>query len=58
MKIIKISNDDFETIKYLYNDFYKIYGDENTIWSFDDLDEMRKMGQEFMEIFSSHIIEK
>lgn len=53
MKTIQISQKEFQKMHQLYRDFYEIYGDEEkTIWSLDDLDEMRKMGQEFMEIFA------
>ncbi|HLD38500.1 MAG TPA: hypothetical protein VJA20_03595 [Candidatus Nanoarchaeia archaeon] len=38
----------------LYKDFYEIYGNKKTVLELDDLDEMRKTGQEFMEIFMNN----
>lgn len=52
MKKIQISQKNFQKMSELYDAFYEIYGNKNTIWSLDDLDEMRKMGQEFMDIFA------
>lgn len=55
METIKISKKDFKKLSGLYKDFYEIYGDEETTWKLDDLDEMRKTGQEFMEIFMNNL---
>lgn len=56
MKTINVSNNNFGKMRRLYNEFYEIYGSqEATKWDLDDLDEMRKIGQEFMEIFSVHL---
>ena len=52
MKNIEITQKNFQEMSKLYDDFYKIYGNKNTIWSLEDLDEMRKIGQEFMDIFA------
>ena len=52
MKTIQISQKNFKKIFQLYNDFYEVYGDENTVWDIDDLDELRQIGQEFMDIFA------
>lgn len=52
MKTIQISEKNFKEMRWLYREFYEIYGDEETIWRLEDLDEMRKIGQEFMEIFT------
>lgn len=52
MKILKIPERQFKEMLRLYDDFYEIYGNEKTVWSLDDLDEMRKIGQEFMDIFA------
>lgn len=52
MKTIQISEKEFKEMLWLHKEFYEIYGDkEKTVWSLDDLDEMRKIGQEFMDIF-------
>lgn len=36
----------------LYDYFYEIYGDSETIWNLDDLNEMRRVGQKFMDAFA------
>ena len=52
MKNIQILQKEFRKMSELHDDFYEIYGNENTVWSLDDLDEMCKIGQEFMDIFA------
>ena len=54
METIKISKAKFKKLSELYKNFYEVYGDEKTIWELDDLEEMRKIGQEFMEIFTKN----
>ena len=49
---IKISQKRFQEMERLYNEFYEIYGNEETVWDIDDLDTMREIGQEFMDIFA------
>jgi len=51
MENIKISKQNFKKLISLHKGFYEIYGDEGTTWDFDDLNEMREIGQEFMDIF-------
>jgi len=51
MKNIKISKQIFKKLMDLRKFFYEIYGNEKTVWDFDDLNEMREIGQEFMDIF-------
>lgn len=51
IKSIKISEKDLKELNKLYKDFYKIYGNENTVWDIDDLNSMMQIGQEFMEVF-------
>ncbi|MBA4319182.1 MAG: hypothetical protein C0412_12345 [Flavobacterium sp.] len=51
-KIIKLSQKDFKTASNLYKEYYEIYGDKDTVWELEDLDAMREVGQEFMEIFA------
>ena len=51
MKTLQISERDFKKMCKLHRIFYEIYGDENTVWKFDDVEEMRRLGQEFMWIF-------
>ncbi|KKP70976.1 MAG: hypothetical protein UR69_C0002G0143 [Candidatus Moranbacteria bacterium GW2011_GWE2_35_2-] len=52
METIKISGKKFQEMSKLYDNFCEIYGDEETIWNIDDLEEMREIGQEFMNIFA------
>lgn len=52
MKALQVSESNFKKLHKLYKDFYEIYGNENTVWDFDDVEEMRQIGQEFMEIFA------
>ncbi len=52
MKTIQISKKDFKKMSELYDGFYEIYGNRNIVWDLDGLDEMRKIGQEFMDIFA------
>jgi hypothetical protein len=52
MKIIKISQKNFKEMSDLYNSYREIYGDENTVWDMDDLEGMREIGQEFIELFA------
>lgn len=54
MRTIQISKKDFEEMKKLYDDFYKIYGNRNTVWDLEDLDDMRLIGQKFMGIFMNN----
>ena len=56
MKTIQVSEKKFKEMSWLYKEFYGIYGNEKTVWSLDDLNEMRKIGQEFMEIFTVNLI--
>ncbi len=51
MKTIRISQKKIQKMSKLYDNFYEIYGNEETVWNIDDLEEMRKIGQEFMNIF-------
>lgn len=55
LKIIEIPQKDFKEMKSLYREYGKIYGNENTVWDFEDVDGMREIGQEFMEIFFANI---
>ena len=52
MKNIQISEKKLKNMKKLYDYFYEIYGNEDTVWNLDDLDDMRRLGQEFMNIFA------
>jgi len=52
MKTIQMSEKNFKKMRRLYDDFYETYGDEETVWDIDDLDAMREIGQEFMDVFA------
>ncbi len=52
MKTIQIPQKQFQKMSELYDNFYEIYGNKNTVWDLEGLDEMRKIGQEFMDIFA------
>jgi len=42
----------------LYKEYSELYGDENTSWDIDDLDNLRQIGQEFMVIFANYFEDK
>lgn len=52
MKKILVSQKDFKKMSKLYEGYYEIYGNEKTVWNIEELEEMRKIGQEFMDIFA------
>ena len=52
MKKILVSQKDFKKMSELYDDYYEIYGNEKTVWNIEELEEMRKIGQKFMDIFA------
>ena len=52
MKKIQISQTNFNEMSKLYDEFYKIHGDEDTMWELEDLEYMCQIGQEFMDIFA------
>lgn len=54
MKNIQISERKFKQVQQLYKEYSELYGDENTVWDIDDLDGLRQIGQEFMEIFADY----
>ena len=49
-KKITILQKDFEEMEGLYDSFYEIYGNRNTVWDLQDLDEMRIIGQWISDI--------
>ena len=57
MKTLQVSERNFKLMKTLYDEFCEICGDENAEWKFDDVNAMREIGQEFMEIFSGYLTE-
>ena len=58
-KIIKLTKKEYELSKKLIKEYNKIYGDPNeTIWDIDDLEELRKIGQKFINIFKKHLSKK
>ncbi|MDP2840699.1 MAG: hypothetical protein Q8O17_00250 [Candidatus Methanoperedens sp.] len=52
MKNLQISEKKFKQTQQLYKDYSELYGGEDAVWDIDDLDELRQIGQEFMEIFA------
>ncbi len=52
MKNIQMSQKKLNKMRKLYDYFYEIYGDSETIWNLDDLNEMRRVGQKFMDAFA------
>ncbi|GAB4339545.1 MAG: hypothetical protein OHK0038_18700 [Flammeovirgaceae bacterium] len=56
MKTISLSDEDFKKLVELWIEHDKIYGDENeTVWSFDDLESLRQIGTEFISILSVYL---
>jgi hypothetical protein len=55
MKTINLSDEDFEKLVQLSAELDKIYGDENTTWNFDDVDDMRQVGTEFIWLLSKYL---
>lgn len=56
MKIIKISKKEYGYFKNLIKEHDKIYGDiETTKWGIEDLEELRKIGKEFIDFFRKHL---
>lgn len=52
MKTIQMPQKDLRKMFQLRKSFYDVYGNDKTVWSLDDLDEMRTIGQEFIETFA------
>jgi NACalpha-BTF3-like transcription factor len=58
MKTIQIKDADVENLKKMAKTFFDIYGDENDEdrkWSFQDVEDMRSIGQEFIELVMSYL---
>lgn len=56
MKTIHLSDEDFEKLQHLVKEHDIIYGDENeTVWSFNDLEDLRQIGTEFISILSVYL---
>lgn len=54
MEIIKISKKEQNYFRGLIQEHDKIYGDaKTTIWNIDDLEELRKIGEEFINFFKT-----
>lgn len=58
MKNLQISEKKFKQMQRLYKYYSEIYGDENTVWNIDNLNELQEIGQEFMLIFSKYLKDK
>lgn len=56
MKTINLSDKDFEKLVKLASEHDEIYGNENeTVWDFDDLENLRQIGTEFISILSVYL---
>lgn len=56
MKTINLSDEDFEKLIKLSLEHDKIYGDENeTVWGFDDLENLRQIGTEVISLLSFYL---
>ena len=58
MNAITISPKKIKKLILLSKCYNEIYGDENTVWDFDDVEQMRKVGDDFMEIVLKQIYKK
>ena len=56
MKKINLSDEYFEKLLKLSSEHDEIYGDENeTIWDFQDLENLRQIGTEFISLVSVYL---
>lgn len=56
MKTIKITDKEYGFLKNLVKEYNKIYGDvRKTVWNIDDLERLRKIGEEFMDILRKYL---
>ncbi len=58
MKTIQFEDSDIENLKKMAKIFFEIYGDENDEdrkWSFQDVEDMRSIGQEFIELVMCYL---
>lgn len=55
-KIIKLTKKEYRLSKGLIKEYDRVYGDRNeTIWDIDDLEELRKIGEKFINIFIKYL---
>ena len=58
MKTLSLSDKDFEKLVKLSLEHQAMYGDENeTVWDFEDLENLRQIGTEFISIISVYLKE-
>ncbi len=55
MRTIVLTHDDYKQLLNLIEEFWNIYGDRDTVWSFEDLNGLREIGQEVIFLVSSSI---
>jgi hypothetical protein len=56
MKTINLPDEVFEKLVKLSSEHDEIYGNENeTVWSFEDLESLRQIGTEFISILSVYL---
>lgn len=56
MKTIKVTSKDRELLKKLIKAYNKIYGNpKTTIWDIQDLEELRRIGEEFIRLTKKYL---
>ena len=55
MKTIKISEKKYKELESLYKEFDEVYGDEDSVWDLEDLDALREIAQEFMNVVAASV---
>lgn len=56
METIKVSKKEHEQLSRLVKSYDEIYGDPNsTVWNIDDLEELRRIGEEAINIFRNRV---
>jgi len=56
MRTIKIAEKEHEQLKKLIRSYDEIYGDsETTIWNIDNLEELRKIGEEVLDVIRKRV---
>ena len=56
MAIIKITKKEHDLLKNLIKEYDRIYGNpKTTVWDIDDLEELRKIGEKFINIFRKNL---
>ena len=56
MKSIIFTADEITNLQKLVSDFNSYYGDENTVWNFDDLENQRQITVEMVKIINGKLL--